>query len=533
MADSRGGRNRNEGERRFSDTGVVGSRIHPYVGSTSPIGVKYSSSMSPAFRTSSPSLSPRTPVSASPSPIVRPSIIAPLSRPLQANPEIPSERTHVKLTKEEMDWEEDLFYAYQHPEYEDEASNTSSGSASRSASRGMSKFSGTAQVSSPRNINHLGNKHPGSLDPVYQRTSPNSPGSYFPLSNPIECRTSSRSISDFSDSEEDESDYQRQAAVGRTKEKAKSQPTNQNFHQHYNGFGGNSDSSQEYNPNKTTSSHLNPNPIEDITENYSPNQRYKLDSEKKSPPYLLALQSNKTLSNSPKKQNRKYKEKGTVTLPKEAYSPMRMMPVHSPSYPVPRGYRAHSPNLGVQCPYCHKMTSANEESRNVHNIECSRKHQQKAELESSKNFRCQKCNIKVVENGRRFGLLVECNHCFCLPCIKEWRSETAKRDCPICGVLSHFVVPSNIMVIDAEKKAVVISNYKYKMKLIPCKYIESGTGLCKFGDNCHYSHATGMTSMGASENQDDGSDGDNENNSQDIQTLQNTKHNDQNMTTNH
>lgn len=33
------------------------------------------------------------------------------------------------------------------------------------------------------------------------------------------------------------------------------------------------------------------------------------------------------------------------------------------------------------------------------------------------------------------------------------------------------------------------------MKLIPCKYIESGTGSCKFGDNCHYSHSVGSVNM--------------------------------------
>lgn len=36
---------------------------------------------------------------------------------------------------------------------------------------------------------------------------------------------------------------------------------------------------------------------------------------------------------------------------------------------------------------------------------------------------------------------------------------------------------------------------QYKMKLIPCKYIESGTSACKFGDNCHYSHSLPSPSL--------------------------------------
>ncbi|GFS07221.1 E3 ubiquitin-protein ligase makorin-1 [Elysia marginata] len=42
--------------------------------------------------------------------------------------------------------------------------------------------------------------------------------------------------------------------------------------------------------------------------------------------------------------------------------------------------------------------------------------------------------------ARRFGILENCSHCFCLSCIEKWR-ET-RRTCPMCRTESHFIINS-------------------------------------------------------------------------------------------
>ena len=46
----------------------------------------------------------------------------------------------------------------------------------------------------------------------------------------------------------------------------------------------------------------------------------------------------------------------------------------------------------------------------------------------------------------RFGILPGCNHPFCVPCLRGWRSTYDQgkivRACPICRTVSYFVVPS-------------------------------------------------------------------------------------------
>jgi hypothetical protein len=54
----------------------------------------------------------------------------------------------------------------------------------------------------------------------------------------------------------------------------------------------------------------------------------------------------------------------------------------------------------------------------------------------------------------------------CLECIRSWRQkdgqQTAKA-CPICRVLTRFIVPSNVWVEDPEMKMAVVEEYKKKL----------------------------------------------------------------------
>jgi E3 ubiquitin-protein ligase makorin len=72
---------------------------------------------------------------------------------------------------------------------------------------------------------------------------------------------------------------------------------------------------------------------------------------------------------------------------------------------------------------------------------------------------CVICLEKVLKNGKRFGLLENCSHTFCLECIRDWRAtydkkvkKTHYRTCPICRENSYLVIPSNRMITDGDVK---------------------------------------------------------------------------------
>ena len=72
---------------------------------------------------------------------------------------------------------------------------------------------------------------------------------------------------------------------------------------------------------------------------------------------------------------------------------------------------------------------------------------------------CVICLEKVLANGRKFGILENCAHIFCLECIRDWRAtydkkiqKTHFRTCPICRENSYLVIPSTRMIFDGDLK---------------------------------------------------------------------------------
>lgn len=118
----------------------------------------------------------------------------------------------------------------------------------------------------------------------------------------------------------------------------------------------------------------------------------------------------------------------------------------------------------------------------ITNGKCRSKNEKKNNDEKEK---CGIC-IETMEN-KRFGLLVGCDHLFCMECIGSWRNEAAnadtqesissKRSCPLCREHSDFVVPSYFYVKGEEKKK-FIERYLMKKSLIPCVQFEV-SGFCK------------------------------------------------------
>lgn len=100
---------------------------------------------------------------------------------------------------------------------------------------------------------------------------------------------------------------------------------------------------------------------------------------------------------------------------------------------------------------------------------------------------CVICLEPVLANGKRFGILESCAHCFCLDCIRDWRAtydkkvkKTHFRTCPICRENSYLVIPSTKMLGWGPEKDELIEQYTGALEEIPCRHFNKGKGYCPF-----------------------------------------------------
>ncbi|XP_018419318.1 PREDICTED: probable E3 ubiquitin-protein ligase makorin-2 isoform X1 [Nanorana parkeri] len=119
-------------------------------------------------------------------------------------------------------------------------------------------------------------------------------------------------------------------------------------------------------------------------------------------------------------------------------------------------------------------------------------------FQASQDKVCSICMEVVYEkpspSERRFGILSNCNHTYCLSCIRQWRcarqfENPVIKSCPECRVISEFVIPSVYWVEDQSKKNDLIDAFKQGMGKKACKYFDQGRGTCPFGGKCLYLHA--------------------------------------------
>jgi E3 ubiquitin-protein ligase makorin len=107
---------------------------------------------------------------------------------------------------------------------------------------------------------------------------------------------------------------------------------------------------------------------------------------------------------------------------------------------------------------------------------------------------CGICLEDVVESGhKKFGLLSCCRHTFCLDCLMEWRKEGSqeaedRRSCPTCRKHSDYVVPSSRFPANEQEKHRMVTEYKDRLAVIPCKHFNGVLGSCPFGRDCFYAH---------------------------------------------
>uniref|UniRef100_A0A182UQ21 RING-type E3 ubiquitin transferase n=1 Tax=Anopheles merus TaxID=30066 RepID=A0A182UQ21_ANOME len=147
--------------------------------------------------------------------------------------------------------------------------------------------------------------------------------------------------------------------------------------------------------------------------------------------------------------------------------------------------------------YC--LDPTDEGQRQIHHAHCSLEQQLRndhlLELDISRDKTCYICLEVVMKKAarkRRFGILPNCSHTFCLSCIRLWRKsdkDRVRRACPVCRVRSNFVFPSYFWIEDEAAKQQVIQDYKHGCSLTDCKHFGKGAGVCPFGSKCFYRHA--------------------------------------------
>ncbi|CAN9516167.1 unnamed protein product [Ophioblennius macclurei] len=113
----------------------------------------------------------------------------------------------------------------------------------------------------------------------------------------------------------------------------------------------------------------------------------------------------------------------------------------------------------------------------------------------SRDVTCGICMDKVYDKSnpgeRVFGILPNCNHPFCLDCIKTWRktrdlTPNLVKTCPQCRVSSAFYVPSKFWV-EGEEKETLIAAFREKLRKKRCLYY-SRYGYCPFRSECLHRH---------------------------------------------
>lgn len=164
---------------------------------------------------------------------------------------------------------------------------------------------------------------------------------------------------------------------------------------------------------------------------------------------------------------------------------------------------------GHYCPYIHGdvcdlcalpvLHPTNESQREQHRLECFKKHEANCEeafaIQRSQDKKCGICLETVWDRDgdRRFGMLENCHHIFCLECIRTWRSSSnyehkVVKACPECRTKSDFVTPTKYWPENDQAKKNLIQSYKDNLQKIHCKFFKRGDGLCPFGSKCFYLH---------------------------------------------
>merc|ERR1712226_1445947 len=129
---------------------------------------------------------------------------------------------------------------------------------------------------------------------------------------------------------------------------------------------------------------------------------------------------------------------------------------------------------GLICDLCGtpSLHPNHEEQRKRHQEECMNQHESDMELAfahaRSKDKICGICMEVVMDKPKgeaRFGIMPNCNHCYCLSCLRKWRQakqfeHKIIRACPECRQTSDYICPSRYWVDTKEEKDKLLNDYK-------------------------------------------------------------------------
>ncbi|KAM7412001.1 hypothetical protein PAMA_021801 [Pampus argenteus] len=146
----------------------------------------------------------------------------------------------------------------------------------------------------------------------------------------------------------------------------------------------------------------------------------------------------------------------------------------------------------------HKQETSSNDTEDVGAAAASTTQGELEEMEAflqSKNVTCGICMDKVYEKvdsrNHVFGILPNCNHSFCLQCIRTWRKTKdlgpdVIKTCPQCRVRSAFYVPNKYWV-EGQQKERLIATFKEKFSKQRCSYY-TRYRCCPFKTECLYQH---------------------------------------------
>ncbi|KAJ8905931.1 hypothetical protein NDN08_002432 [Rhodosorus marinus] len=151
---------------------------------------------------------------------------------------------------------------------------------------------------------------------------------------------------------------------------------------------------------------------------------------------------------------------------------------------------------GNQCSYClsNVLHPVDEDRADEHVQNCAAMMgiSQTTSTEAQESITCGICMNQTRGLGRKFGMLMNCTHAFCLECIREYRgndfSGRTIRACPICYVESDLVLPSFTFVLDPQKRKELFAGHTGRLSEIPCKHFSYGEGNCPLGADCYFAH---------------------------------------------
>lgn len=195
----------------------------------------------------------------------------------------------------------------------------------------------------------------------------------------------------------------------------------------------------------------------------------------------------------------------TPTESNQTPHPLAHLPICSSAAAGTCPYGEECPQMhGDLCTTCRKqcLHPHRPSERGTHIKLCKRSNNRLETLKKSEEMECSVCLDRVLSKPtaaeKRFGLLPECDHAFCITCIRKWRSssvtsamdiDSTVKACPICRKVSYYVIPSSTWYSSKEEKQDIIDGYKAKLKSIDCRYFDFGRDTCPFGGRCFYKHA--------------------------------------------